>query len=943
MADFRLFGGVTVDASDAVQQLDRLENEVAQANVAFREQQSAAAAAGRALDKLKADTLANAEAVAAARRELVAAEQAQLKLAASAKIAQQALRDAQQAQGGLTQSSGAARAAMTNLGQQIGDVTQGLVLGVNPATIFAQQAGQVAFAVQGMGGAMSGVARFLGGPWGIALTTAIVALSPFIGKLFEADNAARVAKDGSLSFAREVGVVFDGISSVAGRVFDPMVSSFERAAANVIARLPSFRDLVAKGLRNVDTFTGLVGGRLFGVEGTNLAAGYERTRGRAVARARKEDDLDSIYQLIDEANAGQATRELMQRITDEASRKSADAAKKLADENRKLAEAYNPVLAAQQDYRKALEDISKAEARGIVTAASAADARLAAAEKLRQARLKALGYQPTGPIKLADAGDLTNSLGARGYADDLAREMERVLGPNGLGRELGIRVAGDFGRKALEVSQIIGGSIGQSFARSLQRASGLASFFDRASPGLGTAFGDGFNRLLNGFERLTPNLGKLFDRIFGSGSDFAKFAGRAAGGAAVGGVVANVFGLGSTGAQIGGAIGASLEKPLGKALNGIFKGLGDFAGPIGSIVGSLLGGLFKGKNPFADARITTTSTGVDSSIFNQRGSGSAQQGMTIAGAVGSQLKQIAASLGGEIKAGLNLGAIGFSGSEYYFNPTGGDFKGAGVQRFATAEEAVSAAVTNALSTGAIAGSPKVQAALQRYASNVNQAVAEALKVKGLEDLLDNSANPYSAALRAFEKQAAQRLTVARDYGFYLLQVERVNAEERKKLIERTLEQSIGSAKALLEELQFGSRATGSFGERRNALLAERDRLLGLAKAGDDDAVQKLTQVLEQLLDVSQAGYGATDPFATDRASTVNLLQQLVAQRQSQIEAAATAAKVPDPQLSEANASLDDLVTLNQRIAASLAQIAAQGGFSGGGGEGLAGLYARAVV
>jgi hypothetical protein len=36
--------------------------------------------------------------------------------------------------------------------------------------------------------------KFLGGPWGIALSVAVVALTPLIGKLFEAGNGRRLKK-----------------------------------------------------------------------------------------------------------------------------------------------------------------------------------------------------------------------------------------------------------------------------------------------------------------------------------------------------------------------------------------------------------------------------------------------------------------------------------------------------------------------------------------------------------------------------------------------------------------------------------------------------------------------------------------------------------------------------------------------------------------------------
>lgn len=936
MADFRLSGGVTVDARDAVQQLDRLEQEVAQANVAMREQASAAAAAGRALDKLKADTLANADAVAIARQELVEAERAQLKMAAAAKAAQQALREHQVATGQVAQSSGAARAAMTNLGQQIGDITMGLSMGVAPATIFAQQAGQVAFAVQGMGGAMAGVGRFLGGPWGIALTTALVALSPFVAKLFDGEKAARVAADGTMSFAKEAAVALGGISDLAGKVFNPLVTGFEAAIQGVRRRLPTFEDVVTKAFANLDRLNGF-GANVFGTARTDWAGDYQRRRTAAVASNRKEDDLDGLMAFIDEVNAGQSTREFLQRNLDQQARQAEAAAKAAAAEYTRLAEAFNPLLAAQLKYKQNLDDIARAEARGVISAQAAIALRREATPLILQPSVR----RAASPLRISDGG-----LATSGVSETDLKGLGAAVGA-GLQETaagIGLQLASDFATSVIAAGQVIGGAIGQGMSRTLQRASGIAGLLDVAQPGQGDAFFKAFTEV--GRQTFRP-LVKSLDSIFGGeNGTFAKSLGTILGGAGVGGGVADIastlgIGLSRQGSEIGGAIGSAVG-----GLKGVTQALGQTLSSalplIGGVLGGVVGKLLAPRNPFADVALTTTAAGVSGSVFNSRGQGSGARGNTLASAVQDQLSRLASALGADIRPGQSLGTIGFSGDQFFFNRTGGDFKAPGNERFGSAEEAVAAAVASALSSNVVMATPRVQAALQRYAGNVNQAVAEALKVRDLEQLLESRDNPFMAAFRDFERQARARVDVARDYGFDLLAIERLNAEERKKLIERTLEQSIGSARALLDELQFGSRATGSFAERRAALLSERDRLIPLANAGDDDASQKLTQVLQQLLDVSSEGFGATGLFAADRAGTVSVLQQLIAQREAQIEAASTAAKTPDPQLTEANASLDDLVRQSQEQTRLLQQLVGVPAGPAGGGGGLAAQFARFV-
>jgi len=63
------------------------------------------------------------------------------------------------------------------LGYQMQDVTASLASGINPMVIFAQQAGQVAYALQGAGGAAGRFAAVLGGVWFQAILAAVTVLA----------------------------------------------------------------------------------------------------------------------------------------------------------------------------------------------------------------------------------------------------------------------------------------------------------------------------------------------------------------------------------------------------------------------------------------------------------------------------------------------------------------------------------------------------------------------------------------------------------------------------------------------------------------------------------------------------------------------------------------------------------------------------------------------
>ncbi|TPG13169.1 hypothetical protein [Sphingomonas oligophenolica] len=94
----------------------------------------------------------------------------------------------------VTRSANAQQFAIRNVGQQFGDFGLSVAAGISPARAFGQQAGQLGYALSEMGGKLGAVGAFLTGPWGIALTVAAAVAAPFVEKLFETGEAAKVAE-----------------------------------------------------------------------------------------------------------------------------------------------------------------------------------------------------------------------------------------------------------------------------------------------------------------------------------------------------------------------------------------------------------------------------------------------------------------------------------------------------------------------------------------------------------------------------------------------------------------------------------------------------------------------------------------------------------------------------------------------------------------------------
>lgn len=104
-------------------------------------------------------------------------------------------------------SAGQQRAAYQNLGRQAQDVAVQLQMGTNIGSIVAMQGGQVADAVAGMGGRLSGLASFLAGPFGAAVIVgAGVLLNQLIPAIFGTSEAMDEGESSSFRFSSALDV-----------------------------------------------------------------------------------------------------------------------------------------------------------------------------------------------------------------------------------------------------------------------------------------------------------------------------------------------------------------------------------------------------------------------------------------------------------------------------------------------------------------------------------------------------------------------------------------------------------------------------------------------------------------------------------------------------------------------------------------------------------------
>ena len=400
------------------------------------------------------------------------------------------------------------------------------------------------------------------------------------------------------------------------------------------------------------------------------------------------------------------------------------------------------------------------------------------------------------------------------------------------------------------------------------------------------------------------------------------------------GATASKMILGESGSSLGGAIGGAIgqkvgEKFLSKGLESIASGLGQFAGPIGSLAGGLIGGAIGGL--FKKAKWgTSVVTGQGEDDISTKGNKASYRKNSegAGGAVQDMVAQIAEQLGGDptgdykvsigqYKGKWRVSTTGYSGKLNFSGASGVGLKDFGKEG---GEEAALYATLDAIADGAIKGlSPAVEKAL-KSSSDLNKAVQEALKVQEVEMAIGGLGAELEKSFKDFERQAQERLRIAREYGFDVVAIEQRNAEDRLKLTKQLLDEQVGSLQNLIDEMTSGSLFEGSAVDQRTALLEQIAQVRDAAAKGEEGAADKLATLLEQLNSVSKDAYGTTGGFAGDRELILDAARDTITKANQRVaEAQAQAAKASDPALTETNAALDENNDQNAKIIAQLTE------------------------
>ena len=388
--------------------------------------------------------------------------------------------------------------------------------------------------------------------------------------------------------------------------------------------------------------------------------------------------------------------------------------------------------------------------------------------------------------------------------------------------------------------------------------------------------------------------------------------------------IMDALGIGNskTGSTIGGALGAATGIPGGDI--------------IGSIAGGLIGQALK---PTKRGSATITSVDGDAS---SRGNDQEriEASLGLAGSVQQRLRQIAEEFDAEI--GSFAVSIGQRGKNFRVDTSGSGktkTKRGAIDFGQDEEAAVAFALRDAISDGAIKGlSAAIQKALNSN-PDVDKAIKEALKVRDVEELLDGIGGKIRKEVRDFDRQADERLRIAREYGFDILEIERINAEERSKLIESILEDRVGALQDLLNDLVFGDLAEGTLSERRQRLLEEISKAEADAAKGVDGAADRLADLNRRLIQLSREAYGtAGSEYASDRAQAIASAERIIQLENDRIRGTQEAAAETNRQLATANQLSNEQNNILAEINAGIRNLISLDGLNiAGGGGGNTGI------
>lgn len=261
------------------------------------------------------------------------------------------------------------RMATTQLGMQVSQISTQLSTGTSVATVFAQQIGDVGYALSGMRGVLGRVGAFLSGPWGVALTVAAMAVTALWDTFSNSEPASKGFEN---AMKRSEDAVFNYRLAIAGTrkeiigLYQDQLALLEANWKKSVNESGRLRTNLADAGQVFDNWTKSPGWKLVGAAWTKFREGPK------LAKA-LEDEKNAFADLIEFQTAFQNVRKGFQREDEAAAKRANSAAEKAQKQAEKLAEKQKEIaeeirvftLKDSIDFAKSMEKMGEASAAAI--------------------------------------------------------------------------------------------------------------------------------------------------------------------------------------------------------------------------------------------------------------------------------------------------------------------------------------------------------------------------------------------------------------------------------------------------------------------------------------------------------------------------------------------------------------------------------------------------
>lgn len=335
-------------------------------------------------------------------------------------------------------SAGALRAAMQGASYQVQDTFTQLSMGANVMQVVAIQGGQLAGQFANIEGKAGAVARFMIGPWGLAITGALLVLGPLTKGMFDFSNALDDAVDKLKKDAKETenaarakAIYEKSADGVAASIRD-QAAALDKAADSEKNAAQRAYDLakanLAAELSTRAHTSALLEQAIAQQKASQANVAYDADQGAGVARAR------------DVATVNDLTNRLVEnkKLIDQAKRNLLGTGVNLAVEAAQR--EADPIAALNYAYKQkadAATAAARAAAKGGRDTRAALEAELASIERTRAAAVKAeqdkqrASSQTTNQIgrnvTLAEARSIAEGIGGHVTSDVRSRAEQQRL------------------------------------------------------------------------------------------------------------------------------------------------------------------------------------------------------------------------------------------------------------------------------------------------------------------------------------------------------------------------------------------------------------------------------------------------------------------------------------------------------------------------------------